>query len=37
VALAGKRSRRDAYWDYLVSNAVFAEQLIEELRQDTLE
>ena len=37
VALAGKRSRRDAYWDYLVSNAVFAEQLLDELRRDTLE
>jgi tetratricopeptide (TPR) repeat protein len=37
VALAGKRSRRDAYWDYLVTNALFAEQLVEELRQETLE
>ena len=37
VALAGKRSNRDVYWDYLASNAVFTDQLLEELRRETLE
>ncbi len=37
VALAGKRSTRDAYWDYLASNAASADQLFEELRRETQE
>jgi tetratricopeptide (TPR) repeat protein len=37
LTLAGKRSTRDAYWDYLASNAASADELFEELRRETLE
>jgi tetratricopeptide (TPR) repeat protein len=37
LAHAGQRVARDAQWDYVASNAALAEDLVEELRQETLE
>ncbi len=32
---AGRRTERDPYWDYVASNAAQAEELFEELREET--
>jgi tetratricopeptide (TPR) repeat protein len=36
LALAGRRSGRDPYWDYLMANAASREDLFAELRRETL-
>lgn len=37
VAAAGRRGGRDAYWDYLMGDAVHLEDLLDGLRRETLE
>ena len=37
VSAAGRRAGRDAYWDYLVGNALDAEEALARLREETLE
>jgi tetratricopeptide (TPR) repeat protein len=37
VSAAGRRAGRDAYWDYLVGNALDVEEAFARLREETLE